>query len=199
MEIALAPTVTFVLAATFSPGPNNVLSGTIGMMHGYRRALPFILGIATGFVVAMFLCASAAAFILDRLPRVEDAMRWVGAAYILWLAASTWAGRREFGSEEALPKSQGFVGGVVLQFVNPKLVAYGITLFTTFLSPLNDRPPLVAIAAVVLAGVSLSSTTTWALAGATIRHWLRTDRSRAIAAGVLVAALLYTAVELVRT
>jgi threonine/homoserine/homoserine lactone efflux protein len=40
------------------------------------------------------------------------------------------------------------------------------------------------------------ATSTWALAGAGIRNWLRTDRQRAVAAGVLSAALVYTAIEL---
>lgn len=198
MEIAVAPTVAFVLATTFSPGPNNILSGTIGMMRGYRRALPFTLGVATGFVLVMTLCAAAATALRSTLPDVAPILRYVGAAYILWLAWSVWSTRVSFGSGEGLPRTQGFPGGFLLQVVNPKLFAYGLTIYSTLLAPLADRAHLVAISTVALAGVSLASTTTWALTGAAIRRRLRTDRARAVAAGVLVAALLYTAVELVR-
>jgi cysteine/O-acetylserine efflux protein len=198
MEIAVAPTVAFVLATTFSPGPNNILSGTIGMMRGYRRALPFTLGVATGFVLMMSFCAAAATALRSALPDVTPILRYVGAGYVVWLAWTVWRDRGRFGSEEGLPKAQGFPGGFLLQFVNPKLAAYGLTLFTTLLAPLTDRACLVAISTVALAVVSLASTTTWALTGAAIRRRLCTDRARSIAAGVLVLALVYTAVELVR-
>jgi hypothetical protein len=43
--------LAFVFAMTFSPGPNNIMSASLGMMHGYQKALRFILGVVCGFAV----------------------------------------------------------------------------------------------------------------------------------------------------
>ena len=196
----LAATITFVLAGTFSPGPNTIMSGTLGMMHGYRRALPFMLGIFTGFVIVMLLCAAAATAFLELLPDVEGVLRYAGAAWILWLAWSVWTRRQSLGAAAAdeLPRSQGYPAGFALQFVNPKVAVYGLIIFTTFLADLTDRPLLVALAAVGLAVVSFSAISAWALLGSAIRQSLCSERSRAIAAAILALSLAYTAVELVR-
>ena len=84
MDPPLAATAAFVLATTFSPGPNNILSGSIAMLRGYRGALPFMVGVFTGFAITMLVCAAAAAVLLDAVPGVEPILKYVGAAYILW-------------------------------------------------------------------------------------------------------------------
>jgi len=178
-----------------SPGPNTVTSGTLGMMVGYRRALPFLAGIFAGFVIVMSACAAAATILLEALPAVEAPLRYVGAAYVLWLAWSTWSKRASFG-DPATAAASGFPGGFVLQFLNPKLAVYGLAVYSTFLADLPGGVVGRALSVLALAGVSFAAVTTWALAGASIRWLLRTDRQRAIAAAVLALALVYTAVEL---
>jgi cysteine/O-acetylserine efflux protein len=197
-HIPLVAFTTFAIAVNFSPGPNNVMSGSLGIMYGYRRTLPFLLGIACGFTLVMIACAAAAALLLDLLPSIEPALKYVGSAYILWLAWVTWVRRASFGkaAEGAVPKSHGFIGGFVLQFANPKVVIYGLMVYSTFLAGISgDVLPLVA-SAVGLAAISFAAVSTWALAGVTIRRWLRTDRDRAVVAGVLALSLVYTAIEL---
>ena len=197
-HIPLAATLTFALAATFSPGPNNIMSASLGMMHGYRRTLPFMFGVFWGFVVIQLICAAAAALLLQSLPAVEPALRYVGAAYILWLAWTMWSKRDGFGQTvgDDVPRSQGFVSGFGLQFANPKGAVYGLMMYSTFLAGVNGQILPLTVCALVLSGLAFASTSLWALAGTTIRRWLRTDRDRIIAAAVLAVALVYTAVEL---
>jgi cysteine/O-acetylserine efflux protein len=189
---------TFALAGTFSPGPNNVMSGSLGIMYGFRRCMPFILGVTCGFTLVMALCAAAATVLLGSFPAVEPVLKYAGSAYILWLAWATWSKRANFGKAvgENVPRSHGFLGGLVLQFVNPKAFIYGLIMYSTFLSGLSSSLPALTVSAVVLGALGFVATSTWALAGMTIRHWLRTDTDRAIVAGVLSMTLIYTAAEL---
>ncbi|MBN2491421.1 MAG: LysE family transporter [Planctomycetes bacterium] len=197
MDPPLIATVTFVLATTFSPGPNNVLSASIAMQRGSRGALPFLLGIGTGFSIVMLVCAGGAAFLREVFPGAEPVLKHLGAAYILWLAWSLWAGRARFGTRAALPPSQGYCAGLGLQFVNPKVVVYGLTLYSTFLADRAREPVFLAMSALALAAVSFASISTWAAAGAAIRRLLTTDRARSIVAAVLALSLVYAAAELV--
>jgi cysteine/O-acetylserine efflux protein len=197
--IPFAATVAFVLAGTFSPGPNNVMSGSLGVMHGFRKTMPFILGITCGFATVLLGCAAASAVLLKTVPAIEPILRWVGAAYIGWLAWSTWAKREKLGAPTGgdIPRAHGFGGGFLLQFVNVKGLIYGVMMYTTFLAGLAGHLPALAVSAVLLALVALASTSTWALGGVAIRRWLHRPRDRAIVAGFLAVTLVYTAVELV--
>ncbi len=190
--------LVFGVTMTFSPGPNNIMSASLGLMHGYPKALRFILGVVCGFAVIMLLGAVVANALLAWVPTVQPFLKYFGAAYILWLAWVTWSHRSSFGaqSDAGLTRSQDFFGGFALQFVNPKAMTYALVMYSTFLSDLVRSIPLVLISATVLAGLAFVSTSTWALAGAGIRRWLKTDLQRAVAAAALAAALVYTAIEL---
>lgn len=197
-QVPFIAALTFALAGTFSPGPNNVMAGSLGIMYGYRRCVPFILGVTAGFTLVMLLCAAAATVLLGSFPAVEPVLKYVGAAYILWLAWATWAHRAAFGTVvgDEVPRSHGVLGGFVLQFVNPKAFIYGLIMYSTFLSGLSASVVALLVSALVLGALGFAATSTWALAGMTIRHWLRTDLDRAIVAGVLAMTLVYTAAEL---
>lgn len=191
--------IAFMLAMTFSPGPNNIMSASLGLIYGYQRALRFILGIVCGFAIIMLLGAVVASTLLSFVPAVQPFLKYLGAAYILWLAWVTWSHRGDLGTSEGdaeLLRSQGFLGGFGLQFANPKAMTYALVMYSTFLAEWAGNVLFALASAVLFAGVAFVSTSTWALAGAGIRAWLRTDRQRAIAAGILVVALVYTAVEL---
>ena len=78
--------LSFVLATTFSPGPNNISSASMGVLHGYRKTLRYLMGIATGFFFVMLLCGWISRTLLDAIPALETMLRIIGAGYILWLA-----------------------------------------------------------------------------------------------------------------
>jgi cysteine/O-acetylserine efflux protein len=197
-EVPIVSALAFALAGTFSPGPNNVMSGALGVTCGYRRTVPFILGITVGFGLVLLGSALASSALLTVVPSLEHALRWIGAAYICWLAAMTWVRREHLGAsgDGSLPRIHGFAGGFALQFVNVKSVLYGLMMYSTFLAGLSGDLFALVVSALLLASLGFASTTTWALGGMAIRRWLRTSRDRAIVAGLLALVLAYTALEL---
>ena len=38
----LIPLISFVVVTTFTPGPNNISSASMGVLHGYRKTLNFL-------------------------------------------------------------------------------------------------------------------------------------------------------------
>jgi cysteine/O-acetylserine efflux protein len=197
--IPIVAALAFVVAATFSPGPNNIMSATLGLMQGYRKTLPFLFGIVGGFSTLLLASAAASSALLGAVPAIESIMRWVGATYILWLAWMTWVRRRSFGAStsDEVPPSHGFVGGFALQFVNAKALVFAIMMFTTFLAGIARQPFALAVSVGVLAALTFTSTSLWALGGMAIRLWLKKPRDQAILAAVLALTLVYTAIELV--
>jgi cysteine/O-acetylserine efflux protein len=196
MPVDIPATLIFVFVTTFTPGPNNVLSGSMGAIHGYRRAMPLMLGIASGFFVIMLLCATLSSLLATYLPRVAPSLRIIGGMYILWLAYGVYRSSAGlFDVDEDIAPLR-FWNGWALQFVNAKTILYGLTLYSVFLSPLLDNRLTLVWSAAGLALASFTSITTWALAGHFVRGWVKTPKRARLLGVVLAAALVYTALEM---
>ena len=161
------------------------------MLQGYRRTLPFILGILAGFFGVMVVAGWVSTFLLAGFSAFEGYLRVFGALYILWLAYHTL--RASYSFDESDQKPLGFVNGTLLQFLNPKAIVYSLTLFSTFLAPIAGRPWLLMAAALFLCFVAYLATSTWALFGAAIRSSLRQVRVRQAVNIALALLLVYTA------
>ena len=192
------PTITFILIATFSPGPSNISSAAMGVLHGYRKTLPFLLGMVVGFLVLMSACAWASATVLRVFPALQPIIKYVGAAYIVYLAYGMLKASYTFATTDddaAAEKPLGFGQGFVLQALNPKLVVYGLALFSTFFAALANEPGQIAVVVPLLACVAFGATSTWALGGALIRHQLRQPKVQLGVNIVLALLLIYTALK----
>jgi cysteine/O-acetylserine efflux protein len=194
MTLRLVPLLSFVLVTTYTPGPNNISSTSMGVLYGYKRTLPYLLGITTGFLLLMVLCGLISGTLRSLVPAFETVLRIVGAAYILWLAYETL--RATYTFEEQNRGKLGFIRGALLQILNPKGVIYGLTLYSTFLLSLTDRPALILLSAAGLSVVTFSAVSVWTLFGSAIRRFLHNRRVRRAVNVVLALALVYTAAEL---
>ena len=194
----LSAALVFAFVTIFTPGPNNILSSSMGALYGLRRALPLMLGIASGFVLIMMASLGVSAVLTARFPAVIPVLRAAGAIYILWLAWGVYrSGGRLHEAEEA-SKPLGYVSGMVLQLANAKVMLFGLTMFSGFLVPLAESGSrgFLWIAPPVLGVFCFSSVFLWALGGHIIRRWLSTPRRARVVAIVFAAALVYTAIDL---
>lgn len=194
MDIEMVPLISFVIITTFTPGPNNISSASMGLIHGYRKTLNYLLGIASGFFIVMLLCAYLSSTLLTVIPAAEEYLRWVGAGYILWLAYGTL--RSTYSFSETNGGTRAFTTGFILQLVNPKVAVYGLTLYSTFLAPISGHLDYLSVSAVTFACTAFISTSTWALCGAAIKNNLKNDSFRKIINTALSLLLVYTAIEL---
>jgi cysteine/O-acetylserine efflux protein len=193
-NINLFTFLSFVFVTTFTPGPNNISSASMGVLYGFKKTSPYRLGIATGFVFVMLLCGAISTTLQSVFPAFETALHYIGAIYILWLAYETL--RMSYTFEEGDQTLMGFTRGLLLQVLNPKVVIYGLALYSTFLLPITDNLFYTIISAIFLATVALSSTSVWALFGSAIRNYLKNPKVRQLVNLALSLLLVYTAIEL---
>lgn len=193
-SLNLLPLLSFVLITTFSPGPNNISSASMGVLYGYRKTLRYLTGITFGFAGIMLLCGLISSALLRALPSFEVVLRVVGACYILWLAYETLRASYSFGNGNQM--LLGFTKGLLLQVLNPKVIVYGLTLYSSFLDSIAKRPLGLVVSALLLAGMAFCSTSTWALFGSTIRAFLHRPKVQRAVNLILALLLVYTAVEL---
>jgi cysteine/O-acetylserine efflux protein len=194
MIVEWIPLSSFVFVTTFTPGPNNISSASMGVMYGYKKTLNYLFGIGSGFFIVMIACACLSSALLSILPTAEEYLRWIGAGYILWLAIGIL--RADYSSNGSEKSAMGFSKGFMLQMFNPKVAVYGLTLYSTFLASIASRIDYLILSALCFAFTAFVSISTWALFGAAIRKKLKNDVFRKVINISLSALLIYTAVEL---
>lgn len=180
---ALLPFLAFTFIAAFTPGPNNCMALSHAT-RGLRSGLMFSLGVFVGMLIVMPASALLSGFMAQHLRSAQTIMQAAGCAYMLWLAFCLWnAGPAVDHAMQADGKL--LFSGCVLQLVNPKLIAYGITAFSVFILPqYQDITTLMAFAA-VLALIGFAGTVTWAVSGVALkklfhRHPIFINRTLAV-------------------
>jgi cysteine/O-acetylserine efflux protein len=178
MPINLFPLLSYVLISTFTPGPSNISSASIAILHGYKNTLNYQGGLAAGVFFMMLLSGWISTTLLGIFPALEPVLRYVGAGYILYLALGILKASYTFTEQNVKPL--GFVHGLMLQVLNPKLIVYAFTLFSAFLAPITNNVALLVLVAVLLATTSFGATSVWAIFGTAIKTYLHNPRLKAI-------------------
>lgn len=156
--------LVFAATTTFSPGPNNILMLTLAGQFGFRKCLKIMLGIWTGSFTLMLCCGLFSSGLSRLLPGIAPYFKYVGAVYILWLAYKTVL-RRPVTAEEGEQKEPAFFTGFFLQMANVKIMLYGLTAFTTYITPYVKGIPLLVFFAFVLMAVAAVGNVIWAVVG----------------------------------
>jgi cysteine/O-acetylserine efflux protein len=190
----LFPVLSYVLISTFTPGPSNISSASLAILHGYKNTLKFQSGLALGVFLLMFMSGLLSTTLSKFFPAFEPIMRYLGAAYILYLAFGILKASYTFSERDTEPL--GFLHGFILQISNPKLFVYAFTLFSAFLASTTRSITILIMIAILLAAISICATSVWALFGMAIKTRLRNPRWNMIVNLVLSLLLVYTAVSL---
>ncbi|HCJ3828787.1 TPA: cysteine/O-acetylserine transporter [Salmonella enterica] len=154
---------TYTLITALTPGPNNILALSAATAHGFRQCIRVLAGMSLGFLVVMLLCAGIAFSLAVIDPAIIHLLSWVGAAYILWLAWKI--ATSPAADENVRPKPVGFWVSFGLQFVNVKIILYGITALSTFVLPQTQALNWVIGVSILLALIGTFGNVCWALAG----------------------------------
>ena len=188
----LSAYLIYVFVCAYTPGPNNIMSMSNAIQVGFKRGVTFNLGILTGFVILMPICAVFSGAIFQFIPQYEIYMFIAGAAYMLWLAWKTWTSKVDVEAHER--KNMGFVTGIVVQFINPKLYISTITAMSVYVLPYYKEPFTLIGYALIQAFVGFTGTIIWALFGSALCGVL--EKHSKLLNGILALLLVYCAVSL---
>jgi threonine/homoserine/homoserine lactone efflux protein len=190
------PFATYSCVMWITPGPNNVMLTASGANFGLRRTLPHMLGICSGFALQLLTVCAGLGTIFSRWPHLQDGLRWIGAAYLVWLG---WRLLRpaEAGGRHT-PRPLTFLEAAAFQFLNPKAWVMNLTAATLFLP--RELGPAAAAGYMLVCGVLLPApcVLVWALFGTSLRAVLARPRGRIAFNSAMALALGVTAVMMVR-
>ena len=168
----LSAFLTFTLITAFTPGPNNILAFSAGNQFGLNKCVPIIAGICTGFLCVMAICGIAVISASTVSDHIVGWMRYIGSIYTFWLA---WKVANPTASKNIEINSHtGFTRGFILQFVNVKIIIYGLTAFSGFITPYYTSKLETSVFVLILSVIGSSGVITWAVAGSALQKILQT-------------------------
>jgi homoserine/homoserine lactone efflux protein len=141
--------ITIVLFLT--PGPIVTLVVTTAARRGVRAGLMTVAGATAGNAVMLAAIAFGLSWILKSSAEIFEVLRWVGAAYLIWLGIQAW---RNAGmpTEDVPPGSHVHASrGFIVAITNPKSIAF----FTALLPQFVDQSLPVGFQLVVMCAVTL--------------------------------------------
>lgn len=184
--------LTYALITAITPGPNNIMSMSNGSRKGFKAALPFNLGIWVGFSAVMILCTVFCSALSAWIPKIKMPMLIVGAIYMLYLAWETFRSDGTFSEDHS---RDGFLSGLFLQFVNPKIYIYCIMSMEAYILPLYQGQAGILLGfALLLSTIGFVCTLGWSAFGSVFR-WLFSKHTKAVNT-IMALLLVYCAVSL---
>lgn len=151
----------------FTPGPGNILALNTVTNYGYKKGRPLYWGIFAGYYVVQVICAVFVFGVSTFLPNLLGIMKYIGAAYILWLAVHIALSKPTTGTVE---KSASFLKGFLLQFVNVKIYLFGITALTGYVTEYSAALWVLLLFEIIIATIGTIATLTWIGMGVLIQR-----------------------------
>lgn len=162
MSVAFTSFTIFAASQVGTPGPANMALMATGARFGFRAALPFVAGVALGKQLIIWPVGFGLMELAGQAPWVFETLKWVSAAYIMWLA---WRVANMRLAVDAADVAPGFFAGLIIHPLNPKawaMITAGFTAFTAPGTPVFEATFTIAL---ILLGLQLILHPLWTLAG----------------------------------
>lgn len=185
--------IAFAFVTSVTPGPNNMMLLASGVNFGLRRSLPHMFGISLGFMLLVASVGLGLGQLFEQVPLLYNVLRYLGAAYLLYLAWKIANSGAPDSQNNAAGKPFSFLQAAAFQWVNPKAWIMAIGAITTY-TPQENFVVNVLLIAALFALVNCPSVGLWTVAGSLLRNWLSNARALRIfniSMAVLLVASLY--------
>ena len=131
-----------IAAAIPGPGVTALVARALG--SGFRSSLFMALGLMLGDLTYLTAVVLGLAFVAQTFGMVFLVIKWLGVAYLAWLAYAFWtAASRRKRSRRSKGKGgllSSFVAGLTVTLGNPKTMIFYLALTPTLVDLHSDRP-----------------------------------------------------------
>ena len=152
-----------------TPGPNVLYITTRSIRFGMRASLVAMMGCLLALVLMLVGSVAGLSALLITLPAAFDALRYLGAAYLIWLGIQTWGAPDESEDQAVAPPEASLVatfrGGFLVGISNPKLLIFAAAFFPQFITPGASALPQFALLVATFVAVELTFYLVYALSG----------------------------------
>jgi threonine/homoserine/homoserine lactone efflux protein len=158
------------------PGPTIMLVVSYAIAEGRRAALSTVIGVGLGDFVAMTLSLAGLGALLATSAELFTILKWVGAAYLVWLGIKLWRAPAVPPGEESTEGRSGsamMLHAFVVTALNPKGIAFFIAFTPQFLDPTAPLLPQLVIMEATFVFLGVVNAALYALLASGARERIR--------------------------
>ena len=123
------------LALNLTPGADMMFCLGQGLRSGPRAAIAASAGISLGAFVHAGLAGLGLGALVATVPGTFEVIRWVGVAYLLWLAVQTLRQAGQAGDVPTSTPARAFRAGLLVNLTNPKVILFVLAFVPQFVVP----------------------------------------------------------------
>jgi homoserine/homoserine lactone efflux protein len=179
---------TALLIAT--PGPNVALIVGTSLTHGARTGLMAMAGVNVGVMIQLVVVAAGLSWVVDLFAKNFDAIRFIGAAYLLFLGIQTLWKARKASPPAPLSHERAFARGFAVAFANPKTLIFQAAFLPQFLSNGESRQAQLWLLASTFWIITVIGDAVWVLCASRLRAVMSSNVqlwADRISGGILIA------------
>ncbi|WP_026957359.1 LysE family translocator [Aliagarivorans taiwanensis] len=172
--------LVFAFSMCITPGAGNVALLGIANRYGFSGAIPFVVGTSLGVLLVFAGTSAGLLGVLTRYPALFLTLKYVGAAYLLYMAWGISRFQNDAGADASADaessSGSGMLSGALLQILNPKAWIAAMTVFTQFSNPNYSLLQQAVVVCLAFTLVTLLCTSVWALCGSLLMRLLQSPR-----------------------
>ncbi len=194
-----------VLLLELTPGPNMAYLATLALARGRMAGLIATAGVATGLGLHATVTVFGAGALIAQQPWLYETLRWIGVAYLLYLAWEGWRPAKENSPVRAdLLSTAGplFMRGLLSNVFNPKSVLFFVSVLPTFIRSAPGDPAIpfqMTVLGLLYVAIATAVHAAIVVLAAELRPWLLEGPRHEVVRRILSAALALVAIWLAWT
>lgn len=133
--VVLLAFVPAALALNITPGPDMMLCLAQGMRSGSKSAWAASAGVSAGAFVHVTIAGLGLGAVVAAFPWAFEAIRWVGVAYLVYLAVQAFRSSRVKARGEGMRPMRAFRAGFLTNLSNIKVIWFVLAFIPQFVVP----------------------------------------------------------------
>ncbi|MFD4705416.1 LysE family translocator [Gottfriedia sp. NPDC058432] len=181
--------ILYCFIVTFTPGPTNIVILSTVHNTGTKKALEYTYGATLAFGLLLLISAMLNTILIGIIPKILNLMQVIGSFYMIYLAYQIY----KMDSSKSSEKQSGtFMSGFLMQFLNPKVVLFTMTVIPSYILPYQVKMSTVTISVIVITIIGFLAFITWVLFGSIFKVFLQKHKKTVNI--VMAFCLVYAAV-----
>ena len=160
----------YCIIITITPGPTNIVILSTVNNFGTKKAMEYTYGATIAFGLLLAISAMLNTALVSVIPKILPIMQIIGGLYIVYLAYQIY---KMDTSKSTVKQSATFMSGLLMQFINPKVVLFTMTVIPSFVMPYYTAPSTLAIFVTCITIIGFVSFITWVLFGKIFKEFLQ--------------------------
>ncbi|WP_318503879.1 LysE family translocator [Bacillus sp. T3] len=160
----------YCFIVTFTPGPTNIVILSTVHNWGPKKAMEYTYGATIAFGLLLAISAMLNTLLLTVIPKILIVMQIIGSFYMLYLAFQIY---KMDASQPNVNEAATFRSGFLMQFLNPKVVLFTMTVIPSFILPNYIEIPAVTMSVLAITLIGFLAFITWVLFGTIFKNFIQ--------------------------